>query len=272
MPGELAACLAIVFDEWIANIAELGSRMARVSFHNSQGVELVGELAGPRQAPVLLVMAHGFGSSKDSDTYVAVEQRMLALGAATLRFDNFACGESGGDFRDLTLSGVADGIQSALLVGQAHECHSTVLLASSFAGGAAIVAAATGLPLELLILRSPLFSWFDPAPETSEIVATWETQGYLDIHGRRVGRDLLDDLRSYDLYKLAPKINIKVAMIHGDQDEMVPLAQSTKMHQLLSNSTLKVVVGANHRYSSPEHFETCVRFIVDQAFAVTKAS
>ena len=64
------------------------------------GVRLVGilERAAAEPGPLVIVL-HGFTSSKDRTHTVAACEAMREAGFATLRFDLYGHGESGGEFR-----------------------------------------------------------------------------------------------------------------------------------------------------------------------------
>lgn len=68
------------------------------------GIELRAILERPDQErrPLVIVL-HGFTSSKDRAHTVAACEAMREAGFATLRFDLYGHGESGGEFRNHTL-------------------------------------------------------------------------------------------------------------------------------------------------------------------------
>ena len=72
----------------------------KLSFTNSQGVELVGILFDPNKTKdVVMILCHGFSSSKGSTTHITLEKLFNEKNIATFRFDFFGHGESKGNLR-----------------------------------------------------------------------------------------------------------------------------------------------------------------------------
>lgn len=85
----------------------------KIFFKNSKGIKLCAILNNPTRdvnRPVI-VLCHGFSTSKNSATYVALAERLSEHGISTFRFDFFGHGGSEGNFENITISeAVDDGI------------------------------------------------------------------------------------------------------------------------------------------------------------------
>ncbi|MAH42743.1 alpha/beta hydrolase, partial [archaeon] len=69
----------------------------KLTFQNSKGDKLVGILSDSG-SKTIVIMCHGFTSSKESGTYINLEKMLNEKGIATFRFDFYGHGESDGKF------------------------------------------------------------------------------------------------------------------------------------------------------------------------------
>lgn len=117
--------------------------MKKVFFQNSKGNKLVGIISNAdrsKDKPVI-ILAHGFTSSKDSDTYTTLAEELEKHGLTSFRFDFFAHGESEGEFEDITVSEATDDILQAIAFLKTLGYRHIGLMGSSFGGAASIMAA-----------------------------------------------------------------------------------------------------------------------------------
>jgi pimeloyl-ACP methyl ester carboxylesterase len=63
------------------------------------------------------------------------------------------------------------------------------------------------------------------------------------------------------------KIRAPALIVHGNQDETVPLGQSREAAALIPDCRLEVIGGADHTYSDPKHFEKMLALISDFIFS-----
>src|SRR4030067_724858 len=89
-------------------------KIEKVSFQ-SEGQKISGVLHLPdREDPPCVIASHGLLSSKDSEKYVALGNRMSEEGMAMLRFDFRGIGESEGNEEDNTITKKLADLSSAL--------------------------------------------------------------------------------------------------------------------------------------------------------------
>ena len=60
------------------------------------------------------------------------------------------------------------------------------------------------------------------------------------------------DYGSHDSYDAAKKIKAPVLIIHGNKDNIVPLAKSRELKKRIKGSKLKVVRNADHHYTTAQ--------------------
>ncbi|MCK4786450.1 MAG: hypothetical protein KAV87_22015, partial [Desulfobacteraceae bacterium] len=78
----------------------------KIFFKDSKGNKLCGILSNPtsqKEKPII-ILCHGFSTSKEGRTYVRLEEILNSSGISTFRFDFFGHGESEGIFEEITTS------------------------------------------------------------------------------------------------------------------------------------------------------------------------
>jgi len=242
----------------------------KLFFENSRGSRLCGILANPtsnKNGPIM-ILCHGFSTSKDSSTYVRLEKILHGEGISTFRFDFFAHGESEGEFEDITISEAVDDILNAIRFLKESGYSKIGLVGSSFGGLASVIAASKTDDLFVLALKSPVSDDLGKlvAQESRQEIETWKERGFIyytsgDGRGLKLNYSFFEDDEKVNGYEAAKKIKIPTLIVHGDNDESVPIEQSEKIVGLIDNSRLEVIESADHRYSKPEDFEKMLGLI-----------
>ncbi len=236
----------------------------KIFFENSQGTRLCGILSNPtndKRKPIV-IMCHGFSTSKDSRTYVRLEEILNDKEISTFRFDFYAHGESEGKFEEITTSEAVDDVQNAIEFLKKSGYEKIGLMGSSFGGLASILIASRSDDLFLLALKSPVSDYISMAHtrRSEEEINDWKNKGYIELNSnieerRRLNYSFYEDADQMDAYEAARKIKIPALIVHGDEDETVPVEQSIKTARLIENCRLEIIKGCDHIYSKPEHFE-----------------
>ena len=242
----------------------------KLFFENTKGNRLCGILANPtsnKNGPIM-ILCHGFSTSKDSSTYVRLEKILNGKGISTFRFDFFAHGESEGEFEDITISEAVDDILNAIRFLKELGYSKIGLVGSSFGGLASVIAASKTDDLFVLALKSPVSDDLGKlvAQESRQEIETWKEKGFIyytsgDGRGLRLNYSFFEDDEKVNGYEAAKKIKIPTFIVHGNNDESVPIEQSKKIVGLMENSRLGIIEGADHRYSKPEDFEKMLGLI-----------
>ncbi len=243
-----------------------------ISFKNSKGDTLSGILSAPSADThlPLIILCHGFTSHKNARKYRTLTELLNKQHIATLRFDFYAHGDSEGDFEHITVSEAVDDILQAISWVKEKGYTNIGLLGASFGGIASLVAAAKTNSLSLLILISPVSNYpeKEQLTKTQTELAAWQKNGFR-IYTNGVGKefklnyDFLIDAEKNDGYEAAKHITIPTLIVHGDNDESVPVAQSKKTAGLLQNGKLVLVNGADHRYTEQNHFAELMRVVME---------
>lgn len=242
----------------------------KVFFPDSQGIKVCGLLSNPTSNfdSLITISCHGFLSSKESRTNTFLETRLDEAGLSMLMFDFFGHGESEGDFAELTISAAVDDVLSAIAFLKQTGYKRIGLVGSSFGGMASLLAAAKATDLAFLALKSPVIHY--PSMMKSlhgePMLEIWRRKGFADVEGpdgkkHKLKYEFFVDSRTKDGYRACEKIVIPALIVHGDQDEIVPVAQSQKASGLIKDCRLEIINGADHRYTRPRDFEKMLDLI-----------
>lgn len=63
-----------------------------------------------------------------------------------------------------------------------------------------------------------------------------------------VGRAYFEPLVGYDIYRAISSYDRDVLLIHGDEDDIVPLSYSERAAEVYPSAELKVISGAGHGF------------------------
>lgn len=224
-------------------------------------------LERPDQEPCpLVIVLHGFTSSKDRAHTVAACEAMREAGFATLRFDLYGHGESGGEFRNHTLYKWISNTLAVLDYAQALNFVTDIYLSGHSQGGL-VAALVGGMAPELvrgLILRAPAFMIprgtrqgcllgfsFDPLHIPEEIQV---------IKGLTLGGNYIRVAQTIHVEDALERFHGPVLLLHGDADDVVPLENSIEVARQLSDCSLLVIPGETHHYDRfPEKMKAIIR-------------
>ncbi len=213
-------------------------------FFKSEGQRLSGILHLPdRNSPPCVVASHGLLSSKESEKYIALGERMAREGVAMLRFDFRGIGESEGRLEDDTVSRRITDLAAAIdfVLNRPGLGKRIGLVGSSLGGYVSLFKAA--------------------ADQEIRALAIWATPFHLDDLGTKKqeddyplpGKAFFKDLPRHRLLPVLPNIS-NCMVIHGEKDELVPVDQAWEIFQGLgSPKEIHVLEGADHRLTQPIH-------------------
>jgi uncharacterized protein len=233
-----------------------------VSFVNLRGQTLSGVLhhpeAGSSRAAVIL--CHGMESNKESDKLILLGQKLARRDLLALRFD-FACAGQNGKFEEITYSGEVEDLQAAFAF--IRDRHAKIaILGSSMGGTVALLFAAQepGVATVVTIAAPGHPERFTSRLLTPPQVQQWRETGHTFYHGRRINVSLLQDLEKLNVPAAARKISCPVFILHGERDEVVPVAEAHELYEsLCCPKKLSIIQGADHRLSDPALLDRALR-------------
>lgn len=242
----------------------------QVHFNNRYDEKLVGTIHlpdGPSDSGV--VFGHCFTCSRHTTIL-----RQLCTGLAgenfiALRFDFSGNGQSEGVFAESTYSKQVSEMQSAVdLI--AEKGARWIGLGGHSMGAVIAVLAASRLPVarSVCALAGRLSglnaaNFLNPS-QAKELQST----GRVSFSSRGRSLELSDvffaDAAQYDLPEAVSALKPPLIVVHGDQDEIIPVQEAYQAQRMNPDgTTLAVIPGADHMFSRAEHRDLAVRLAVD---------
>lgn len=245
----------------------------RVFFETKSGLRLAGVIDRNEKSSCqkVIILLHGFGNNKFSERLQKNAQFFIEHDFAVFRADFRGRGESEGDISyATTTAGIEDAkamLQFVLALPWVDK-ENILLWGNSYGGGIATLLAARYPAFAGLILISPCIDFCEMYRYAGVDIDKWRQDGFVEMLHRKRHISLYDDGSNYDIYKEAQNIKIPVLLVHGYQDEYVPLHQSMKMKDILSDGELQIIDNSNHGYYAkgrdyyPEVFNAIERWLM----------
>lgn len=242
----------------------------KLFFKNSKGNKLCGILSVPNEDKVqpIIILCHGFSSSKEGRTYLSLEDILNKKGISTFRFDFFGHGESHGLFENITTSEAVDDVLNAMVFIQKSGYNKIGLMGSSFGGMASLLTASQSDIPYILALKSPVSDYRSMVltQRSGHEIQEWKEKGVMEFEGvddgkQRLGYAFYEDAKKIHAYEAISNIKMPTLIVHGEEDETVPVEQSRKAANLIPKARLITIPGCDHTYSNPQHFDELLNLI-----------
>ncbi len=261
-------------------------RLTRFELRGTDGGPLRGDIraasdGGGRPA---VVICHGFKGFKDWGFFPHIASRLAHAGcvAVSFNFSGSGVGPDGESFSEperfghMTYTGdladldtVVSALRSGTLAPDLAPPTRLGVLGHSRGGGTAILFADRYRGIDALVTWSAIAK---PLRWDMKAIAKWRLRGKLDVENARTGevlplyRDLLDELDGdregcFDIPGAAERLEMPWLIVHGEGDEVVPLAEANKLAgagarvaELLTIAHGSHTFGARHPWagSTPE--------------------
>ena len=217
---------------------------------------LLFKVAEHERAKATIIICHGFrGTKENSGNLFEFAYRLNELALNVLAFDFRGCGESDGDFADITLSRNVEDLKRLIDYADQEFSIPIILLGRSFGGSTIIAGGAEDSRVEALVL------WATPVlmQETFEAMIgkslkELKEKGSVkikDSDGKFLLKDnIIKDFKLHDFNDYFKKLDEKaVLIIHGKQDETVDIKNANIIDENCKNSKLFLIEGADHRFT-----------------------
>lgn len=212
---------------------------------NSDDFALKGILHSPElKNPPLIVGSHGLFASSQSPKQIALALECNAHGMAFFRFDHRGCGDSDGDFYEVTsLEGrCRDLINAVHFMRQQGYADQGLGLFGSSLGGATCLSVSEALsPKALVINAAPV--------QSGRAIESLERKTSQHPPGAK------KSLR-FDITPVLSKQH-HILVFHGDMDELVPVSNANLIYgQAKTPKRLILLKEGDHSMSNPAHQQT----------------
>lgn len=229
----------------------------RLSIPNDRGEKLIGILDDGLSSHVI-VLCHGFRSSKEDAVLVNLASMCLTLGLSTFRFDFSGSGESEGQFHYGSYWKDADDLRCVVtyLRGQGRKIE--ILVGHSKGGNAVLLYASKYKDVDAVVNICGRFHLKRGMKKRlgDDYLQVIEKQGHVDVKDRHgnfeycVTEESLKERLSTDMETGVTSIprSCRVLTVHGSRDETVSCEEAKEFERLISNHKLCIIVDADHYY------------------------
>ncbi|MBR5108701.1 MAG: alpha/beta fold hydrolase [Clostridia bacterium] len=231
------------------------------------GIQLSAVLERPAQAPCpLVIFFHGFTSTKDKPHNIASCEAMREAGCATLCLDLYGHGESGGTFENHTLYKWISNAMAAIRYARGLDFVTDIYLSGHSQGGllAALAAGMEPDHVKGLILRAPAFMIPQCARDGNMLGRSFDPLHIPDevpvVKGLNLRGEYIRVAQTIDAEKAMDRFKGPVLILHGDEDDLVPLRYSADAAARYADCRLEIIQGESHHFDRhPDRMKEIIR-------------
>ncbi|KAL1554960.1 hypothetical protein AAHA92_15456 [Salvia divinorum] len=241
----------------------------KLSIPNKHGEKLVGILHDTA-SPQLVLLCHGFRSSKNDEILVSIAAALEKEGISAFRLDFSGNGESEGTFQFGNYSKEVDDIRSVVeyfigsnrppiaIVGHSKGGDGVILYASKYHDIPVVINLSN--PIDLKRGMEDRFG--------KDIFDKLRKDGCVDVESKtddfvyRLTQESMTERLNTDMREACLSLdeNCRVMTVHGTADEVIPVEDAYEFAKLIRNHQLIIIPGANHGFSS--HQEEMVSAVI----------
>lgn len=241
-----------------------------VEVKNRNNKMLRGVLTLPEgvENPWVVLNLHGFGGSKagHKNSHTHLSRVLLEEGIGCARFDFYGCGESDGEFEELTFTGQlqdTEDLYNWIIDSKITDKDHIILSGHSLGGYVASCAAPKLQPSGLILMCPGGGMWFGCKERSAQL----KSKGvqFADLEGLKFNVDFNYDLYNYEPFSSAKGYEKKTLLVRGTEDKLVN-EESCKMYLKCynpDNTTYVQVEGGDHNFASISSRAACEKAILD---------
>lgn len=207
----------------------------------------------------IVILIHGLHADKEEGGfYTKLAEKLTEIGISSFRFDFRACGESEGTWEDYDIKGMVSDLRYAIKFLKEKGYKEIGIIASSLGGSISIIYCEEETVIFLCLLN-PLLNYnnlINPQNEWGKKWFKWnelEEIGYIKYKEIKLGPRFYQDIKEINLPSKLNKINCPVIIIHGNNDQKIPITDSLKYYKLFGGrSNLVTIDGADHGFNGFE--------------------
>lgn len=203
----------------------------------------------------MVVLMHGFMSSRQDRIIASVATALKKKGLAYIRFDFNGHGESDGKFQDMTVENEVADAREVYEYAISLPFVSDVAFLGHSQGGvvASLLAGELGeKKVSRVVLMAPAAVLHDDAVKGCMFGVKFnptEIPDYVDVFGHHVGRNYVKVAQKLNIYETAARYSGPVCIIHGKADEIVPYSYGERYKEVYKQAGLHLIEGDDHGFT-----------------------
>ena len=245
-----------------------------------------GKLASKIALPVLatgekcpmVILSHGFGGDMTFHLWEPIIQILNENGIGVLRYDFNGCGQSEGEFQNMTVLSENEDLLCIISYVRALPVTESISLVGHSQGGVvtSMVSGDCGseqIKCEVLLSAAAVLredairgitqgAHFDP----------WHLdQPYYELpRGLKLGRAYIQSAMTLPIYETASAYKGSALIINGMADQVVPYTYAQLYNKVINNSELILIPGEDHTYTIAPNY--AVKLVTDWLIKALKTS
>ena len=204
----------------------------------------------------IVVMAHGFRGSKlgPQRLFVDLARKLAEKGISSLRFDQYGCGDSEGDYSEISFMDWVKSIKYFVEKYSMNGCQ-VVLFGQSMGGAASFVAAS-----EISGINS-IAAW---APDLKVDIPETAKSGQIEEHGQVFSGGFWEEASEADILGSYKKISVPVFVLASQKDEVItPTSNSALFDAQQEKDTFLIMDDWNHSKWTHKQGQAAISQTVD---------
>jgi len=242
----------------------------RIFLTNLRGEKLAAIFHIPNSCIVnefVVILCHGMFSSKDGVKQIAISNALEEAGIPSIRFDFSGCGESGGKIEEVSISRRLQDLEAVVQFVKTKGLKRVALIGSSLGAVVALLATSGGIVKEsefLILIATPSGAEILLEQFSEDKVSRWKNTGFLEVDGKKIGWQFVEDFSMYNVLSEAKKIKCPTLLIHGSRDEVVPVKSSMEILDAMEcPKKLIIIDNGNHLLSKGEEIKEINKLILE---------
>ncbi|MCK4550750.1 MAG: alpha/beta fold hydrolase [Candidatus Aenigmarchaeota archaeon] len=235
-----------------------------VTFKNKKGLPLVGMLHMPEsgKSEKTVIICHGFGGTKTQKMFVETARALVVQNFCVLRFDFTGHGDSQGAYKDYSIKNEIGDLECAVKFLETFETINTEnigLMGHSLGAAISVMYAKENKYVKSLVLLAP-------ALNLRELMLLWYTKrqiydlkfkGQIDIEEHTITKEFFDEAHETDLTCDLKELVRPTLMIHGKEDETIPVEYTTAFLKEESETfKIEILENVEHKFKDLKSRET----------------
>jgi pimeloyl-ACP methyl ester carboxylesterase len=199
---------------------------------------------------LLVLIGHGVTGNKDRPWAEGLANALAENGINALRFSFAGNGDSGGEFGDCTISKEVDDLGAVIDAVKAEGFERIAYAGHSMGGAVGVLRASSDDRIDLLIslagmVHTAKFAEVEFGEETPDEGLMWEDEDC------PLSSTFVDDMNEIEsVLELGSAIDVPWLLIHGDEDDVVPIEESREIFAEANDPKhLVEIPGAGHVFA-----------------------
>jgi putative redox protein len=242
----------------------------QVEFQNAAGETLAATLHLPENPTRRgVVIGHCFTCSRHISILRLVGSRLAEAGFSALRFDFSGNGQSQGEFAHSNYTKQIGEVKTAMAFLGRQGVDWIGLLGHSMGAVVAMLTAAAAPEVRGVCALAGRLAGTMPGHFLAPKLRTeLEAKGRVTFVSRGRTLELTEsffgDAQRYDLPAAVAGLQVPLLVVHGDQDEIVPVAEAYRARDLNPDGAqLAIIPAADHMFSQEAHRQKIAELVVD---------